>query len=154
MEAGLEADGYQVIVLTLQGRVGNPATPEKVSLNLYRDTVLAAIGSTKALVIPVGHSFGAIVISDVARAKPAKIRSLVYLAAYLPKDGDSLLSLTTAHKNAEIGPQLKIDREHGIASVAQSAWAVLFANDGSEQLRQVIPSLILDEPALSQLRSN
>lgn len=123
VEAGLKADGYQVIVPTLPGRVGNPATPDKVSLNLYRDTVLAAIGSTKAPVVLVGHSFGGIVISDVAEAKPAKIRSLVYLAAYLPKDGDSLLSLATADKDAKIGPQLQIDKENGIASVAQSARA-------------------------------
>lgn len=146
VEAGLKADGYQVLVPTLPGRVGNPATPDKVSLNLYRDTVLKSIGGAKTPVVLVGHSFGGIVISDVAEAKPAKIRSLVYLAAYLPKDGDSLLSLATADKDAKIGPQLSIDKEHGIASVAQSARADLFANDGTEQLRQAIPALILDEP--------
>ncbi|MFJ5295607.1 alpha/beta fold hydrolase [Pseudomonas sp. NPDC088368] len=146
VEAGLKADGYQVIVPTLPGRVGNPASPDKVSLNLYRDTVLKSLDGAKTPVVLVGHSFGGIVISDVAEAKPAKVRSLVYLAAYLPKDGDSLLSLATADKEAKIGPQLNIDKEHGIASIARNARADLFANDGSEQLRQAIPALILDEP--------
>jgi pimeloyl-ACP methyl ester carboxylesterase len=146
VEAGLKADGYQVIVPTLPGRAGNPAGPDKVSLDLYRDTVLKSISSAKTPVVLVGHSFGGIVISDVAEAKPKKIQSLVYLAAYLPKDGDSLLSLATGDKDAKIGPQLNIDKEHGIASVAQGARADLFANDGSEQLRQAIPGLILDEP--------
>lgn len=146
VEAGLKADGYQVIVPTLPGRPGNPATPDKVSLNLYRDTVLSAIDSAKGSVVLVGHSFGGIVISDVAEAKPSKILSLIYLAAYLPKDGDSLLSLATEDKEAKIGPQLKIDKTHGMASVAITARADLFANDGSEQLRQKIPGLILDEP--------
>ncbi|MFJ3483062.1 alpha/beta fold hydrolase [Pseudomonas sp. NPDC090202] len=146
VEAGLKADGYQVIVPTLPGRVGNPATPDKVSLDLYRDTVLRAIGSSKAPVVLVGHSFGGIVISDVAEAAPKKIRSLVYLAAYLPKDGDSLLSLANTDKDAKIGPHLNIDKAHGMASVEQGARADLFANDGPEQLRQVIPGLILDEP--------
>jgi pimeloyl-ACP methyl ester carboxylesterase len=146
VEAGLKADGYKVVVPTLPGRTGNPATPDKVSLDLYRDTVLASISKVKTPVVLVGHSFGGIVISDVAEAKPAKIRSLVYLAAYLPKSGDSLLTLATGDKDAKIGPHLNIDKEHGIASVEQGARADLFANDGPEQLRQVIPSLILDEP--------
>lgn len=146
VEAGLKADGYNVIVPTLPGRVGNEASPDKVSLDLYRETVLKAIIGDKSPVVLVGHSFGGIVISDVAEAKPAKVRSLVYLAAYLPKDGDSLLSLATGDKDAKIGPHLKIDKEHGIASVEQTARADLFANDGSEKLRQVIPGFILDEP--------
>jgi pimeloyl-ACP methyl ester carboxylesterase len=146
VEAGLKADGYQVIVPTLPGREGNPATPDKVSLDLYRDTVLNAISKVKAPVVLVGHSFGGIVISEVAEAKPAKIRGLVYLAAYLPKNGDSLLSLATSDIDAKIGPHLNIDKAHGIASVEQSARADLFANDGPEQLRKAIPGLILDEP--------
>lgn len=146
VEAGLKADGYQVIVPTLPGRVGNPANPGNVSLDLYRDTVLNAIASSKTPVVLVGHSFGGIVISDVAEAKPTKVRSLVYLAAYLPRDGDSLLSLASGDKEAKIGPHLNIDKEHGIASVEQSARADLFANDGPENLRQIIPGLILDEP--------
>jgi pimeloyl-ACP methyl ester carboxylesterase len=146
VEAGLKADGYQVIVPTLPGRTGNPATPDKVSLDLYRDTVLKAIAKSKKPVVLVGHSFGGIVISDVAEAKPNKVRSLVYLAAYLPKDGDSLLSLATADKDAKIGPHLNIDKDHGMASVEKGARADLFANDGPEKLRQIIPGLILDEP--------
>lgn len=146
VEAGLKADGYQVIVPTLPGRPGNPVTPDKVSLDLYRDTVLDAISKSKTPVVLVGHSFGGIVISDAAEVQPTKVRSLVYLAAYLPKNGDSLLSLATGDKDAKIGPHLNIDKIHGIASVEQSARADLFVNDGPEQLRQVVPGLILDEP--------
>lgn len=146
VELGLKADGYDVITPTLPGRVGSPVSPDKVSLDLYRDTVLNAIGKTKSPVVLVGHSFGGIVISDVAEANPAQIRSLVYLAAYLPKNGDSLLSLANGDKDAKIGPHLNIDKEHGIASVEPSARADLFANDGTEKLRQIIPGLILDEP--------
>jgi hypothetical protein len=62
------------------------------------------------------------------------------------------LILATADKDAKIGPQLQIDKEHGIASVEQSSRADLFANDGSEQLRQVIPSLILDEPLATPVK--
>lgn len=146
VEAGLKADGYTVVVPNLPGRMGNPATPDKVSLDLYRDTVLKSISESKGSVVLVGHSFGGIVIADVAQAAPSKIRSLVFLAAYLPKNGDSLLSLANADKDAKIGSHLKIDKEHGVASVEQGARADLFANDGPDQLKKMIPALILDEP--------
>ena len=43
-------------------------------------------------IVLVGHSFGGMTISAVAEAAPTRIRTLVYVAAYLPKSGDSLLS--------------------------------------------------------------
>ena len=62
VSAKLQKDGYQVVAVDLPGRPGNPATPDKVSLDLYRDTVVNALGSLKRPAVVVGHSFGGIVI--------------------------------------------------------------------------------------------
>jgi len=67
-------------------------------------------------------------------------------AAYLPQDGDSLVSMANKDADAKIGPHLQIDKEKGIASIEYSARADLFANGGSDELREAIPNLILDEP--------
>ncbi|UPG92743.1 alpha/beta fold hydrolase [Luteibacter aegosomatissinici] len=144
--AQLKADGYTVIAPDLPGRPGNPATPDKVSLDLYRDTVIKAIDKSKTPVVLVGHSFGGIVISDVAEAAPKKVRTLVYLAAYLPKDGESLMSLAQTDADAKIGPHLVIDKEHGVASIERSARADLFANDAPDAVKKMIPDQIIDEP--------
>jgi len=144
--AKLQKDGYQVITVDLPGRPGNPMTPDKVSLDLYRDTVVKALGSAKRPAVVVGHSFGGIVISAAAEQAPNKIKTLVYLAAYLPQDGDSLVSLAQQDPDAKIGPHLQIQKDKGIASIEYSARADLFANGGPEGLRRAIPDLILDEP--------
>jgi pimeloyl-ACP methyl ester carboxylesterase len=144
--AQLKADGYTVIAPNLPGRPGNPESPEKVTLDQYRDTVIKAIDKSKSPVVLVGHSFGGIVISDVAEAAPKKIRTLVYVAAYLPKDGESLLVLAQADTDSKVGPHLTIDKEHGIASIERSARADLFAADASEAVRKAIPDQIVDEP--------
>lgn len=144
--AKLQADGYQVITVDLPGRPGNPMAPDKVSLDLYRDSVVKALGSAKRPAVVVGHSFGGIVISAAAEQAPKKIKTLVYLAAYLPQDGDSLVSLAQQDPDAKIGPHLQIQKDKGIASVEYSARADLFANGGSDGLRKAIPDLILDEP--------
>lgn len=144
--AKLKADGYHVVAVDLPGRPGAPAAPDKVSLDLYRDTVLAALAKSHHPAVVVGHSFAGIVIADVAEAAPKKIKTLVFVAAYLPQDGDSLVSMANKDADAKIGPHLQIDKEKGIATIEYSARADLFANDGPDGLRKAIPDLILPEP--------
>jgi pimeloyl-ACP methyl ester carboxylesterase len=144
--AKLQADGYKVVAVDLPGRPGNPATPDKVSLSLYGDTVVAALTKLNQPAVVVGHSFGGIVIADAAEKAPAKVKTLVFTAAYLPHDGDSLVSMANKDADAKIGPHLQIKKEQGIASIEYSARADLFANGAPEGLRKAIPDLILDEP--------
>jgi len=146
LSARLTADGYRVIAIDLPGRDSSPMAPNKVSLELYRDTVLKGIAGERRPVVLVGHSFGGFPISAAAEAAPEKIKTLVYVAAYLPRDGESMLALATGDRDSKAGPQLKIDEAHGMASVNYAARADLFANGAPEGLRKVLPDLILDEP--------
>lgn len=144
--AKLTADGYRVLPVNLPGRPSMPLALDKVNLDVYRDTILKAIAGERQPVVLVGHSFGGITISTVAEAAPEKIKTLVYVAAYLPKDGESLLSLANQDRDAKIGPHLQIVEAKGIASVEYAARADLFANNAPEGLRKVLPDLIIDEP--------
>src|SRR5215470_17890852 len=142
----LQKDGYRVVIVTLPGRPTAPLSPDKVSLDLYRDTVLNAIGNPPLPVVLVGHSFGGITISLAAEAAPQKIKTLVYVSAYLPKDGQSLLDLGNSDKDSKIGPHLQIMKDKGIIVVEKSARADLFCLDCNDQFREAIPNLIVDEP--------
>ena len=144
--AGLQADGYRVISVDLPGRPSAPLAPNLVSGDLYRDTVLKAIAGETQPVVLVGHSFGGIAVSAVAEAAPAKVKTAVYLAAYLPQDGESMLSLAKQDRDSKAGPALQIDEARGMVSVNYAARADLFANGAPEGLRKVLPDLILDEP--------
>src|SRR5262249_50550056 len=70
----LQKDGYRVVVVSLPGRPSAPAMPDKVSLDLYRDTVLRAVDSVTGPVVLVGHSFGGFPISAAAQSEPAKVK--------------------------------------------------------------------------------
>jgi pimeloyl-ACP methyl ester carboxylesterase len=144
--AKLKADGYQVSTINLPGRPSSPMAPDQVSLDLYKNTVLKALEKSARPVVLVGHSFAGITISAVAEAAPEKVKTLVYVAAYLPKDGESLLSLAKQDPDARIGPHLQINKEKGLAVVEYAARADLFASEGPEQLRAILPDLIVDEP--------
>ena len=144
--AKLQSDGYKVVVVDLPGRPGAPAAPDKVSLDLYRDTVVKALAKLHHRAVVVGHSFGGIVISDAAEKDPARIKTLVFVAAYLPHDGDSLVSMAQQDADAKIGPHLQIDKEKGIATIDYSARGELFANGAPEAVQKAVADAVITEP--------
>jgi pimeloyl-ACP methyl ester carboxylesterase len=89
----LESHGNRVIAPDLPG-MGNDGSPlGEVTLALWAQFVAAIVGQQPEPVILVGHSRGGIVVSQAAEYVPNRIRTLVYLAAFLVPDGRTLLDI-------------------------------------------------------------
>ena len=96
----LESKGHNVAVLDLPAH-GEDKTPAKdVTMNSYVKAVQDVIDGQDGKVILVGHSFGGMVISQVAETRSDKIKSLVYLTAMLTPNGVSFLDATAPVKNS------------------------------------------------------
>lgn len=62
-----------------------------ITLTTHIDDVVGTIDSEKiGDIILVGHSYGGMVITGVAGVRAARIRTLVYLDAFLPEEGQAL----------------------------------------------------------------
>jgi pimeloyl-ACP methyl ester carboxylesterase len=146
VSAQLKKDGYETIAVNLPGRPGNPLSPPQASADRYRDAVLAKLGPLKSPVILVGHSFGGITISNVAEAAPDQIKTLVYVAAYLPASGDSLLSLSQKDPDSQMGPSFRVSDDKTSASVDPAKRGDLFCNDCAEAVKAQVAAGIVDEP--------
>lgn len=86
----LDALGHTVRALDLPSH-GEDKTPiAEVTLDLYRDAILEAIDGPVTL---VGHSMAGFPIAAAAQAAPSKIERLVYLCAYAPISGHSLVDM-------------------------------------------------------------
>ncbi|MET4492167.1 alpha/beta fold hydrolase [Bradyrhizobium sp. LA7.1] len=142
----LERDGYRVLNINLPGRAGSPKAAGEVTLDLYRSTVLGALGREKSPVVLVGHSFGGITLANVAEAEPSKIKSLVFVAAFVPQDGQSLLDLATHDSGSQVGPHLQIQKEAGLAAIEPAARGALFANDADAGVQKAVAAAVVDEP--------
>jgi len=141
----LKAKGDEVITVNLKGHGKDETSFAEISFQTYVDQVKAAIG-TRSNVILVGHSFAGLVISQVAEDEPAQIKELIFLAAALPHDGDSLLSLAQQDPGSHIGKSLTIDKEHGAAIIAKDAAADIFAADAPQQVQDYIAANLKPEP--------
>ena len=91
----LRAAGHTVFEPTLPG-VGARAHEAAASIGLtcHIDDVIGLIEIEELSdVILVGHSYGGMVITGVAEKIAPKLSALVYLDAFVPEDGEALMSL-------------------------------------------------------------
>ncbi|MFB6725390.1 alpha/beta fold hydrolase [Kribbella sp. NPDC056345] len=88
----LQRDGYTVV---------SPAVPLRsiATDTSYLNGVLAGIPGPKVL---VGHSYGGALITQLAGA--ADVKSLVYVAAFIPQAGETIGALNAQYPGSEIGP--------------------------------------------------
>jgi pimeloyl-ACP methyl ester carboxylesterase len=141
----LEAQGHEVIAVNLPGHGTDTTSFASITLQSYVDVVKNAIGDRKNVIL-VGHSMAGLVISQVAEEIPGQIKELVYLAAYLPQNGESLLSLAKQDADSHVGKYLQIDQPTGSAKVAKDGVIDVFAADASAQVGEYIANNIKPEP--------
>ena len=124
----LEAKGYQILAVDLPGH-GSDTTPfTSITLQSYVDAVKNQIGETKNVTL-VGHSMAGIVISQVAEDMPGSIKRLIYLAAYLPTNGQSLLDIAKTDADSHVGKFLQIDQTKASAGINKEGAVDIFVAD-------------------------
>ncbi|MEA5455961.1 alpha/beta hydrolase [Sinomonas sp. JGH33] len=106
--AGLTQRGHTVVAPDLPGS-GDDRTPvEEVTLESAVDRVIEALKASDEPSVLVAHSMGGIVTTQAAAQVPELISRLVYVTAFRPVDGESLLDLTHLPEGAGDGVQANI----------------------------------------------
>ena len=100
LAASLRGAGHHVRAIDLPG-MGEDHTPLKqVTMQAWTDRVVKELAGFATPAVLVGHSMGGMVITAAADAAPECVSRLVYVCAFLPKDGESLVSLATRPEGA------------------------------------------------------
>jgi pimeloyl-ACP methyl ester carboxylesterase len=141
----LQKKGYEVIAVNLPGH-GKDTTPfAQISFKTYVDVVKEAIGS-RTNVILVGHSMAGLVISQVAEEIPTQISKLIYVAGFLPKTGESLLSIAQTDAESHAGKYLQVDKETGSVRVAKEGIVDVFVADAPSNVQAYVKENFPAEP--------
>jgi pimeloyl-ACP methyl ester carboxylesterase len=119
---GLRAAGHEVEAIDLPGQGDDPTAVAEVTLDRYAQRVCQALASGPPAVL-VGHSMGGVVITQAAARCPDRIERLVYVAAFLPADGESLIDLTQRPEGAGDAVQagLVVDGDPPVATMPPEA---------------------------------
>src|SRR5262249_14967596 len=101
-------------------------------------------------VILVGHSRAGILISQAAERRPEKIKTLVYLAAFLLHHGESLLQVVQEDGGSMVLPNLVMADDRSCATVRTAALKEIFYGGCSEE-DIVLARLLLAPEAMTPL---
>lgn len=105
VESRLTALGHRVFATTLTGLAERShLLSASITLQTHVDDVtnLARWEGLDGIVL-VGHSYGGMVITGAAEALGARVRSLVYLDAFVPRANESMLQIAGPELAARLG---------------------------------------------------
>lgn len=131
----LEAAGHTVQAIDLPGAGADTTPVEDVSLDAYADRICAALAEGDDKAVLVGSSMGGVAITQAAARCPERIALLVYVAAFLPSAGQSLLDLTHLPEGADdqVQANLVVTGEPPVATLpVQAAREVVFGDCSDE----------------------
>ena len=128
----LEAAGHEVYAPTLTGLAerASELSPD-IGLDTHIQDIVSLLGRENLRgVILVGHSYGGMVITGVVDAVPERIAHLVYLDTFVPRDSESMTSVSPIviwllRKQAH-GDSWKIDSQgdYGVTTEPDRSWVL------------------------------
>ena len=115
----LEQAGHRVVGVDLPGR-DDPSAVARATLDDFVGAVVSSVEAVEDPVVLVGHSLAGITVTQAAEHIPHRLRRLVYVAAFLPTNGQSLLDLAAI---PEFATSLalhhqSVDLDAGVSSIA------------------------------------
>ena len=128
----MENNGHQVTVVDLPGSIGNERAIAAVTMEGYVNTVIDAILEQERPVVLVGHSMADAIISQVAEMIPEKIARLVYVTAFLLKNGDSVLEAMQRDTAGQFLPRLAFSDDQSSATSDEETWREVAFHDVAE----------------------
>ncbi len=97
---GLEQAGHSVATHDLPGAGATHPPVAELTQDAYARRMCDVLGAGPPAVL-VGHSMGGMIVTQAAARMPAQLTALVYLCAFVPEDGESLLALTARPEAAD-----------------------------------------------------
>ncbi len=129
----LRQNGHTVVAPDLPGH-GEDKTPvTEITLKRYTDYVVALLDHQPKPVVLVGHSMGGLVISEAAEKRPEKIESLVYVCAFLLRNGETLGGVAERESDALVMPNLVVSEDQVSARLKDGVIKQTFYTNCSDE---------------------
>ncbi len=144
----LEKLGHVVIAPDLPA-MGRDRTPvNRVSLATWREYVCGIVDSVPGEIVLVGHSRGGIVLSEVAEHRPDRVRTLVYLCAFLLRDGECLFDLAGSDESSLVPPNMVMSEDKSFSTMRSEALRDAFYGECSDEDVALARLCVQPEPSV------
>ncbi|MCV2863568.1 alpha/beta fold hydrolase [Albidovulum sediminicola] len=131
--------GHEARAIDLPAHGDDPTPASEVTLDLYASALLAA---AEAPTVLVGHSAAGFPVTLAAALDPGRIARLIYLCAYVPKTGKSIIDLRRAGPRQPLKDVVRAD-PGGVTYSAdpQGARRTFFHDCPEDEIARALPRL-------------
>lgn len=112
----------------------------------YVKTVTQAVNKYAGKVTLVGHSMAGVIISQVAENIPNKIEKLIYVSAYLPRNGEDVSSITNKFLNNKPIEVFEFNSDYSLVSIKKEALPNVVCADCSQEMKDILVKYHRAEP--------
>ena len=141
----LKARGHRVVAPDLPGHGRDKTPASDITLRACADRVCDVLDAEAEPAILVGHSFGGLVITQAAEYRPEKIRTLVYLCAFLLRSGQSPVDVLSG-TDTLVYSNLVVADDQLTATIREEAIREVFYAECSAEDVARAKSLLTAEP--------
>ncbi len=135
----LEAAGNRVLTPDLPGHGTDTRPVQQISLGSYVERVVEILDAAAEPVTLVGHSSGGMVVAQATELRPGGVNRAVYLCAFLPSDGESILDLGGTDREGLIIPNLIVSDDGTTTTIREDVVReALFADCPEEDYRRPV----------------
>jgi putative intracellular protease/amidase/esterase/lipase len=135
-----------VVVINLPAHGADNTYGVGIGLSDYVNTVTNEVNKVNGKVILVGHSMAGVIISQVAENVPNKIDKLIYVSAYLPKNGEDVSSITNRFLNNKPIEVFEFNKDYSLVSIKKDAIANVVCADCSNEMKEILVKYHRAEP--------
>ena len=145
--------GHQVVAPDLPGHGADRTPVDRIRMSTYVQHVIGLLDAQSGPVILVGHSSSGLVVSQVAEERPDRIRTLVFLSAFLVADGEAWRG--GQDPGTKVGPVFRMEFRPGTKIPLQTridvskpdAVKLAFYNDCDDSDARAAMARLVPEPA-------
>jgi putative intracellular protease/amidase/predicted esterase len=135
-----------IIVVNLPAHGADNTYGVGIGMPEYVKTVSDAVNAQKGKVILVGHSMAGAIVSQVAENLPTKIDKIIYVSAYLPKNGENVSGITNKFLNNKPIEVFEFNKDYSLVSIKKEALANAVCADCPDYMKDIIVKYHRAEP--------
>ncbi len=128
----LERQRHTVVTPDLPSHGDDPASPATVTLASYAERICEVTVAQKEPVILLGHSMGGAATTQAAENCADHVRALAYLCAFLPRNGESLMTWSEQDPGSLVNGNVVSAMDGAVNFRREAAHAAFYASCPAE----------------------